>query len=64
MLIKDLKQYVLTSDHTIYRTNHIATKIMEVNDSLGFWQLKRNKIQFVYIIKTSDNYLEMRKTWV
>lgn len=60
MTIHELRRYVLTSDNTIYKTQHVITKVMEVNDALGFWQIKRNKIQFVYIIKTSDNYLEMR----
>ena len=57
----ELKKYIMASDGIIYLTKSIENKIMTCKDSFGFWKLYRGKISFVFIIKTGDDYFEMRK---
>lgn len=56
----ELKKYVLTDNNIIYLTEKINSRIITMDDKIGFWALKANKIFFATIVKTGDNYKQMR----
>lgn len=56
----ELQKYVLTDENMIYLTETIKYRIIPHNDGFGFWKLKNNDTCFVKIIKTGNDYKQIR----
>jgi len=55
-----LEKYVLTDDNVIHLTKKIIPRLIIMDSKMGFWKNKNNKIYFATIIKTGNNYKQMR----
>ena len=56
----ELQKYVLTDENMIYLTETIKYRIFPHNDGFGFWKFKNSDACFVKIIKTGNDYKQIR----